>query len=69
MKKANSFSIDEKHNYIEGNDITLLRQAQVYMVVAPAATVAVIYLVNKLRRDVFMSNHFYYSIKNLTTKF
>eukprot|EP00347_Sterkiella_histriomuscorum_P023616 403333981 len=69
MRKANSFSTDDKYNSIEEGDIKLIRNAEFYMVAAPIATVGAVYLLNKLRSEMLMSQHFFYAIKRYQDNF
>ena len=46
MKKASLGMSDEFYQEIEYSDIMLLRKAQIYMLVAPAMTMGVVYVLN-----------------------
>ena len=40
-----------------------MRKAEIYLFIAPTVTIGVIYLLNKLRYEILMSQHFLYYIK------
>lgn len=63
MKKASMGLSDEFYEAIEEKDIQILRKAQMYLFIAPTMTIGVVYLLNRLRYEVLMSQHFFYMIK------
>ena len=68
MRKASMGSNDMYYDAIETADIEILRRAQAYLLIAPTATIALVYVLNKLRYEVFMSQHFFYIIKRYQDK-
>jgi hypothetical protein len=64
IKKASSFQTDTKYERMEPSDIDHIKRAEFYLVAAPMATVSVLYLVNKLKTELLMSQHFFYIIKS-----
>ena len=63
MRKASVGNNDEYYTAIQQEDINLMRKAQMYLVVAPTATVGVVFLLNRLRYELLMSQHFIHTIK------
>lgn len=63
IRKAVSAASDEKHLHIEHRDISLIKRAELYLLVAPVGTIGLIYLINKIRKETVMSSHFYYSMR------
>jgi hypothetical protein len=45
-----------------------LRKAQAYLFIAPTMTMGLVYLLNKLRYELLMSQHFFYMIKKYQEK-
>jgi len=68
MKKASMGMSDEYYEAIEQKDIEIIKKAQRYLFIAPAATLAIIYILNKLRYELMMSQHFFYMIKKYQDK-
>ncbi len=63
IKKASVGVSDEFYESIEPRDLEILKRAQLYLFIAPTATVGFVYLLNKLRYDILMSQHFFHIIK------
>lgn len=63
MRKANMGSQDTFYDKLEPGDIQLLRNAQLYMFLAPVFAIGVVHLMRKLKSELLMSQHFYYIIK------
>ncbi|CDW88167.1 UNKNOWN [Stylonychia lemnae] len=69
MKKASSYQTDTKYDRLEPSDIHHIKRAEFYLVAAPVATVSILYLINKLKNEVLMSQHFFYIIKSYQERF
>jgi hypothetical protein len=54
---------DEYYERIDKHDIDILRKAKAYLLVAPVLSVGFVYLLNKFRHEMLMSQHFFYVIK------
>lgn len=63
MRKASMGNNDEYYIAIEDADIQILRKAQMYLLISPTVTVGIVYLLNRLRYEIFISQHFYHIIK------
>jgi len=63
MRKASLGMSDEFYPELEARDMALLRRAQIYLVVAPTMTMAIIYVLRQLRYELLMSSHFFHIIK------
>jgi hypothetical protein len=68
MRKASMGMSDEFYKEIEQRDIEIMRKAQIYLFVAPTLTVGVVYLLNKMRYEMLMSQHFFHIIKTYQDK-
>lgn len=63
MKKASMGMNDDFYQEIEQRDLQILRRAQIYIFIAPVMTMAFVHLLNKLRYELLMSQHFMFMIK------
>lgn len=68
MKKASVGMSDEFYKEIEYRDIEIMRRAQLYLFIAPTMTLGIVYILNKLRYELLMSQHFFYMIKRYQDK-
>ncbi len=69
MRKANMGHTDTYYEMLEHSDIQLLRNAELYMLLAPAFAVGIVHLMRKLKSEVLMSQHFYFIIKKYQDRF
>lgn len=69
IRKSRLNHNDDYHSRIEQCDIELLRKAQIYMLLAPAFTLGLLYLAKELRQQVMMSQHFFFVIKKMQERF
>jgi hypothetical protein len=53
---------------LDKSDIEIMRKAQVYLFVAPTLTMGFVFLLNRLRYELLMSQHFFYLIKKYQEK-
>jgi hypothetical protein len=63
IKKASVGMSDEFYNEIDQRDIEILRRAERYLFIAPAVTIGFVFLLNRLRYELLMSQHFFHIIK------
>ena len=68
MKKASVGMSDEFYKEIEYRDIEIMRRAQLYLFIAPTMNLGIVYILNKLRYELLMSQHFFYMIKRYQDK-
>lgn len=68
MRKASMGQKDDFYQELEQNDIAIMRKAQTYLFVAPTLTVSFVFVLNKLRYELLMSQHFFYLIKKYQEK-
>ena len=68
MRKASMGSSDQFYQELEQSDIDIMRRAQMYLFVAPTFTVGFVFLLNRLRYELLMSQHFFYLIKKYQEK-
>ena len=68
IKKASVGMSDEFYKEIEPKDLEVLRRAERYLFIAPAATIGFVFLLNRLRYEVLMSQHFFHIIKQYQEK-
>jgi hypothetical protein len=63
IKKASVGMSDDYFKEIDEKDLQILRRAERYIFIAPAVTIGFVFLLNKLRYEVLMSQHFFHIIK------
>ena len=68
IKKASVGQSDEFYTQIENRDLAILKKAQAYIFIAPTVTIGFVWLLNKLRYELLMSQHFFYMIKKYQDK-
>ena len=68
MRKASMGQNDEFYQELEKRDIEIMKRAQVYLFVAPTLTMGFVFVLNKLRYELLMSQHFFYLIKKYQDK-
>lgn len=68
IKKASVGMSDEFYTQIEERDLEILRKAQRYLFIAPTVTMLFVFLLNKLRYELLMSQHFFHIIKQYQEK-
>jgi hypothetical protein len=68
MRKASMGQNDSFYTELEKGDIDILRRAQIYLFVAPTVTMGFVFVLNKLRYELLMSQHFFYLIKKYQDK-
>lgn len=68
MRKASMGSNDEFYQGLDYSDIAIMRRAETYLFVAPTVTIGFVFVLNKLRYELLMSQHFFYLIKKYQEK-
>ena len=68
IKKASMGMSDEYYQEIDHRDLEILRRAERYLFIAPAVTVGFVFLLNRLRYELLMSQHFFHIIKQYQEK-
>lgn len=69
MRKASMSTSDTFYEQLEPSDIQLLKNAQMYLFIAPAFSVGIVHLLSKMRTEMFISKHFHFIIKKYQDRF
>ena len=69
IRKAQIHKSDDFYERIDEGDLELLRRAWLYLLIAPAGSIVVCYLLKELRHSLMMSQNFSYVIKRAQDRF